>query len=430
MKVLIAGAGIGGLTAALSLHDGGVDRVDLLEVAPQLRPMGAGVNLLPNAVRELASLGLYHALAARAVQTTEVRYYNNHGDLILREPRGRCGGYDWPQLSIHRGELEMVLADAVRTRLGATRVRTGTRVVGVSTGSGVQVDVLRDGTPERLTADVLIGADGIRSAVRRALSVEEAEPVWNGMVVWRGMTWAPPIRRANSMVIAGDGTRKVVVYALTPPRTDGQVLLNWAASQRLDDLSADRADWNRRVPAAKFAVGFADWQVADTVITDLFDRAASCFEYPMVDREPLATWSKGPVTLLGDAAHAMHPMGSNATTQAVIDARALAYFLATIPDIERALAGYEQERRPVTTRVQLANREMGPEAVIDIVAARAPGGFTSVDEVLPAATLHQVSERYAALAAFDRRSVNTRSPYDVRRARLVGTTQAPQPLGA
>jgi len=182
----------------------------------------------------------------------------------------------------------------------------------------------------------------------------------------------------------------------------------------------DRSDWNRRVPAAKFAAGFAGWRVAGTVVTDLFEGADSCFEYPMLDRDPLPAWSRGSVTLLGDAAHAMQPMGSNATTQAVIDARALAFFLATETGVERAALAYEQHRRPMTTRVQLANRDMGPEAVINVVTARAPGGFTTVDEVLPVSVLHGIRDRYAALASFDRSSVNARSPYDIRRARLVG----------
>jgi 2-polyprenyl-6-methoxyphenol hydroxylase-like FAD-dependent oxidoreductase len=420
--VVITGGGIGGLTAALSLHDAGAERVQVLEVAPELRPLGAGVNLLPNAVRELAALGLYHEVAAVAVPTTELRYHNQHGDLILCESRSRGTDYDWPQLSIHRGVLQMLLAEAVRTRLGDRCLQLGSQVVGFAErpGSGVHVDLVRDGRRTSEEADVLVGADGIRSTVRRVLHREIGEPVWNGMVVWRGTTWAWLADQGNSMIIAGDGICKIVFYAISPPRADGKVLLNWAASRRLDDVEVDRSDWHRRVPAEKFSGEFEGWRVGDILITDLFTGADACFEYPMLDREPLAGWTRGPVTLLGDAAHAMQPMGSNATTQAIIDARALGYFLATTPDPERALADYERHRLPVTTKVQLANRSMGPEAVIDMVTALAPDGFTSVEDVVPGPALRAVSTGYAELAEFDAGSVNIRSPYDVRRARLLG----------
>lgn len=419
--MLIAGAGIGGLTAALSLHDSGFDQVEVVEVAPELRPLGAGVNLLPNAVRELAALGLYHQIVAVSVPTTEVCYHNDRGDMILRESRSRSGGYDWPQLSVHRGRLQMLLVEAVQTRLGRNCVRTGCRVTGFAepSGSGVRVDITRDGRTTTVEADVLIGADGIRSTVRRALYEEAREPVWNGIVAWRGMTWSTPIGPGNCMIIAGDGTRKVVFYAISPPRNDGRVLLNWAASAQFNGLEIDRSDWNRRVPAEKVAALFAGWKVAGTLVTDLVYDTEACFEYPVEDCNPLPRWSRGPVTLLGDAAHAMQPMGSNGTTQAILDARAVAYFLAVSSDPIEALADYERHRRPLTTRVQLANRDMGPEAVIDIVAAGALGGFAPVDDDWPYRELREVATKYAELAAFDRASVNMRSPYDVRRARLV-----------
>ncbi|WP_424187697.1 FAD-dependent monooxygenase [Actinokineospora sp. G85] len=418
MDVLIAGAGIGGLVAALALHDAGFDRVAVVESAPVVRPVGAGLNLLPNAVRELAALGLYRAVAARAVNTTEVRYHTQRGELIVAEPRGRSAGWDWPQLSVRRGDLQSALLEAVRTRFGPRAVRTGVRVTGVD---GQVVRAEHNGRAVAFRPDVLVGADGIHSAVRRALT-GPSEPTWCNTVVWRGMTWSPPPHRAGSMIIAGDGERKVVVYAVTPPRPgDGRVLLNWAASLRTTPgAQVDRSDWNTPVPAAKFAPGFAGWMAEGLDLAALFEGADGCFEYPMVDREPLTAWTRGTTTLVGDAAHPMAPMGSNATTQAVVDGRALAYFLATADDPAQGLLAYEAHRRPVTTRVQLANRVMGPEVVIDLVAALAPDGFGAVGEVLPPDELRGVGERYAALAAFDRGSANARSPYDVRRARLVG----------
>jgi 2-polyprenyl-6-methoxyphenol hydroxylase-like FAD-dependent oxidoreductase len=418
MDIVIAGAGIGGLTTALSLHDGGMDRVVVLESAPRLMPVGAGINLLPNAVRELAALGLYHEVADHAAHLHEVWYCNQHGDLILREPRGRSADCDWPQLSLRRGDLQLALADAVRVRLGEQKLRSGTRVTGMRNGTHRLVVRTTAGDVE---ASVLVGADGIHSTVRRALFGEEPAPVWNGTVVWRGLAWSRPPSPAGRMVIAGDGTRKVVAYAVTPPREDGRVLLNWAASRRFGEHRAvDRTDWNTGVPAAKFAPGFAGWRVAGVDLVELFESTESCFEFPMLDRDPLPAWTSGRATLLGDAAHAMAPMGSAAATQAVVDARAVAYFLGVAPDVETALAQYERHRRPATTRIQLANRDLGPEAVIDVVARRAPGGFSTVEDVCCPADLRAICDDYAALAAFDRHGVNIRSPYDIRRARLVG----------
>ncbi|WP_255293310.1 FAD-dependent monooxygenase, partial [Streptomyces niveus] len=231
--------------------------------------------------------------------------------------------------------------------------------------------------------DVLIGADGIRSAVRAALNPGEGEPPWNGMLVWRGVSRVPAQRAGTFMFIAGDDRQKAVVYPMTHPGGSGgrdrDVLVNWALAMPATEIAgARRGDWNRPVPVAKFAHHYAGWEFDGVSVPEVLAAADGAFEYPMVDREPLARWTHGRTTLIGDAAHAMYPIGSNGATQSIVDARALAHALATHPDRAEALTAYERERRPAMTELQLANRQQGPEVVITLAHRRAPGGFTDI----------------------------------------------------
>ncbi|MFJ8662604.1 FAD-dependent monooxygenase [Streptomyces sp. NPDC093795] len=423
--VVIAGGGIAGLTAALALHAAGFERVTVVEAAPAIRPVGAGLNLMPNAVRELDALGLLDALEAGALRTRELRYYHRSGGLISREPRGLGAGYRWPQLSIHRGHLQQVLAGAVRARLGPAALVTGVRVSGV--------ELLPDGRPRlrlehregavrgraSLEPDVLVGADGIRSAVRAALHPGEGGPPWNGMLVWRGVSRMPARAVGAFMLIAGDDRQKAVVYPMgRPTGQTREVLVNWALARPAEPTCASpeerlRGDWNRPVPVEAFLPYYAGWEFDGVSVPDILRAADSAHEYPMVDREPLDRWTHGRTTLIGDAAHAMYPVGSNGATQSIVDARALAHALARHPDPAEGLAAYERERRPVTTALQRANRERGPEVVIDLAHARAPQGFTDIHEVIPAEELAAISGRYAATGAFDPTTVNQGSPYEV-----------------
>lgn len=426
--IMIVGGGVAGLTAALALHAAGFARITVVEAAREIRPVGAGLNLMPNAVRELDALGVLGAVERGAVRTRELRYYHRSGSLISRDPRGLRAGYLWPQLSVHRGELQRVLAEAVRARLGPSALLTGVRVTGV--------EPLPDGMPERrprvtleyrdgarrgsasLEPDLLIGADGIRSAVRAALNPGEGAPPWNGAVVWRGVSRMPAERAGTFMFIAGDDTHKAVVYPLTEPGTEGTVQVNWAllgpgsAAHDAED-GAYRGDWNRVVDVGDFAHRFAGWEFGGVRVAEVLAAAEAAYEYPMVDREPLASWTRGRTTLIGDAAHAMYPVGSNGATQSVVDGRALAHALATHRDPVAALAAYEADRRPVTTALQRANRRQGPEVVINLAHERAPGGFRDVDTVIPPSERAAIAARYAAQGAFDRETVNAGSPYGV-----------------
>ncbi|MFD3523012.1 flavin-dependent oxidoreductase [Streptomyces sp. NPDC058653] len=419
--IMIAGGGIAGLTAALSLHAAGFEHVTVVEAARESRPLGAGLNIMPNAVRELDALGLLARLDECAVRTGELRYYHRGGGLISREPRGLAAGYLWPQLSIHRGDLQRVLADAVRERLGGDAVVAGVRVAGVETSAQGRPRVLlahREGRAAgaaSLEPDVLIGADGIRSAVRAALNPGEGEPPWNGLLVWRGVSRVPADRAGAFMFIAGDDRQKAVVYPMTHPSgPEGHVLVNWALAMPATDIAgAERGDWNRPVPVAKFAHHYAGWEFDGVGVPEVLAAADRAFEYPMVDRDPLTRWTHGRTTLIGDAAHAMYPIGSNGATQSIVDARALAHAMATHPGPGEALGAYETERRPAMTELQLANRRQGPEVVITLAHTRAPDGFTDISDVIPAAELAEIAARYATTGAFDPATVNAGSPYEL-----------------
>ncbi|WP_405871379.1 FAD-dependent monooxygenase [Streptomyces zaomyceticus] len=427
--IVIAGGGVAGLTAALALHAAGFERVTVVEAAPAIRPVGAGLNLMPNAVRELDSLGLLDALEAGALRTRELRYYHRSGGLISREPRGLGAGYRWPQLSVHRGHLQQVLAGAVRARLGPAALVTGVRVTGVELPPGRRPRLRlehREGAVKgraSLEPDVLIGADGIRSAVRAALHPGEGGPSWNGTLVWRGVSRMPARAVGSFMLVAGDDRQKAVVYPMgRPTGPDREVLVNWALARPAERTCRTGAvpgeerflgDWNRPVPVETFLPFYEGWEFDGVRVPDILRAADSAYEYPMVDREPLDRWTRGRTTLIGDAAHAMYPIGSNGATQSIVDARALAHALARHPDPAEGLAAYERERRPVTTALQRANRELGPEVVINLAHARAPQGFTDIHDVIPAEELADIACRYAATGAFDPTTVNQGSPYEV-----------------
>lgn len=406
MKALIAGAGIGGLTAALFLNRAGIE-VEILERAEELRELGVGINILPHAVRELAELGLLAELERTGIATRELIYTNRFGQTVWREPRGLAGGHAYPQVSIHRGHLLGILHRAVLDRLGPAAIRTGWRLEGFGQSADrVEIGIAdRSGTFRSLSGDLLIGADGIHSAVRAQLYPDEGPPVWNGVMLWRGCTHWSRWRDGRTMAIAGGNFAKFVFYPIAPPEEEsGLCLTNWAVMARTGEPGSPpprREDWSR--PGRLIdALAF----VRDHFRLDFVDPAAiirstaTFFEYPNCDRDPLSAWSFGRVTLLGDAAHPMYPVGSNGASQAIIDARSLVQHLAGTAPVEQALSAYDAERRPATEKIVLSNRKGGPERVIDLVEARAPHGFDDVETVASHAEREAVVKGYARLAGF------------------------------
>jgi 2-polyprenyl-6-methoxyphenol hydroxylase-like FAD-dependent oxidoreductase len=415
-RIVIAGAGIAGLTAALALHAKGFKQVRVIERAHVIRPLGSGINVLPHAVRELDALGLLDTLAPHCVLTGELLYMNHLGDCIWREERGVAAGYRWPQLSIQRGLLQEQLLQAVIDAFGADAVRTGIDVTGVRSGDGgalLDCTDRGDGDQFQLEADLVVGADGIRSAVRRVLNPLEGPPPANGLVVFRGMVWGASFLSGRSMIIAGNGLRKIVLYPMAVDPVNGKVLLNWAAAMPEDaGAGFTRGDWNQPVPASSFAHAFAGWNVAGVKPDELMLASPDTFVYPMVDRASLASWSRDDnVVLIGDAAHAMYPIGSNGATQSIIDGCALAHHLAAEGSVAAGVAAYEADRLPRMTELQAANRRQGPEVVIDLACQRAPDGFKERSEVFGEGELEEIAANYRRVSSMELARVNRPSPY-------------------
>lgn len=410
MRVVIVGAGIGGLSLALSLHAAGIDAV-VCEATPQIRPLGVGINLLPHAVRELTELGLDDALAARAIPTGALMYANRFGQEIWREPRGRAAGYAWPQHSIHRGVLQGLLLEAVRDRLGDAAILTDHEAIGAdsdATGATVRFRSRTTGAPlHAQRGDVVVACDGIHSPLRAQAYPDEGPPIWNRRVLWRATTRAAPYLDGRTMVMAGHQDVKFVCYPID--ETGEDAVINWIAELRFaDEATWRREDWNRPGRLEDFLPVFEGWRFPWLDVPALIRGAEAIYEYPLVDRDPVDRWTFGRVTLLGDAAHPMYPIGSNGASQAILDARTLAYDLATAPDAETALARYEAARRPPTSGLVLANRGNGPEQVMQMAEERAPHGFAHIHDVISPAELEGVAANYKRLAGFDPEALSRR----------------------
>ena len=405
MDIVVAGGGIGGLTTALTLSRLG-HRVTVLESARSVQPLGVGINLLPHAVEVLAGLGLLPELRAMAVETGALVFANRHGQTIYRDARGLDGGYSHPQLSIHRGRLQMRLWDECVQVLGADRVLCGQRVTGASQeGERVRIAVESESGTRHLDAGLLVAADGIHSAIRRQFHPDEGPPRWNGMMMWRGTTVAPAFLDGRTMVQAGHRRAKFVVYPIEPVRADGTQLINWICDRRLREdgfggglVAPSREDWSKPGSIDDLLPTFGAWRFEWLDVPGLIRRATQLLEWPMVDRDPLPQWSHGRITLLGDAAHPMYPIGSNGATQAILDARCLADSLAANPDPVAALKTYEAERLPMTAKIVEMNRQEGLDRVLDVVEERAPEGFTRLEDVIDPREVEEIVLRYKAAA--------------------------------
>lgn len=418
MQCAIVGGGIGGLAAALSLHAAGLRDLTVFESATAMRELGVGINLLPHAVRELTELGLETVLAEHAIPTAQLSYHTKRGERIWGEARGRAAGYRWPQFSIHRGVLLRLLYEAVCDRLGRDSVRTGHKLVSFREASQDRVNSVFEAgtaTPIEVESDLLIGADGVHSTVRDALVPGEGPPKWNGVTMWRGVSEADPFLDGRSMIIAGTFARRIVVYPISPThRERGRALINWVAELRQSDAQQmPPQEWEHRGRLEDVLEHFGSY-VFDWLDFPAVARAApEIFQYPMVDRDPLDRWRRGRVTLLGDAAHPMYPVGSNGASQAILDARVLALHLASDAGIDTALDAYEDERRPATARIVELNRQVGPEQCMEIVEERAPDGFEKIEDVISQEELVEIASRYKKVAGFDRDALNSRASFSV-----------------
>jgi 2-polyprenyl-6-methoxyphenol hydroxylase-like FAD-dependent oxidoreductase len=422
MKILIAGGGIGGMTLALALLDAGITDIEVFETSSSIKELGVGINVLPHATRELTELGLLDDLYATAIPTAELAYYNRHGQRIWGEPRGLAAGYNWPQFSIHRGELLGLLHRALEQRLGAERIHTGHHLSSFSQKDGrVRIELADRRTGASLGSvdgDLLVGCDGVHSVVRKAFYPAEGPPKWNGITMWRGTTVGTPFLGGRTMIMAGHFARRMVVYPISRQHElEGRSLINWVAEHKTAaDQPMPVQDWEHRAEAEEAVAPFAAYTFDFLDVPAMIRGAEIIYRYPMVDRDPLPTWNFGRVTLLGDAAHPMYPVGSNGASQAIIDARILARELALQRSIEDAVAAYDTQRRPATAAVVLANRQVGPEQCMEIVEQRAPDGFTDLHAIISTEELEAISRRYKQTAGFDPRVLNERPSLSVGRA--------------
>jgi 5-methylphenazine-1-carboxylate 1-monooxygenase len=409
MKIAIAGAGIGGLTAAMCLHRAGFE-VEVFEAVNELRPLGVGINIQAGAVRILSGLGLEPALAATGIETRELRYANRHGQTIWADPRGRHAGLPWPQFSIHRGELQMILFEAAKRMLGSDRIKFGRRIIDFEQrGNKVFARFCdRDGkTVEENQSDILVGADGIHSVVRAHFYPDEGPPKWQGILMWRGVTVGKPYLGGATMVQAGHHTQKFVCYPISRAHAErGEALINWICDlYQGPHATPPREDWNKPGKLEDFLPRYAGWNFGWLDVPDVIRNAHTILEFPMVDRDPLPRWSHGRITLLGDAAHPMYPIGSNGASQSIIDGEAITQELLVGDDPEKALQRYEQRRLPPMARIVESNRRKGIDVMLDLVEQRAPQGFANLEAVLPADELERIVGDYKKLAAQDRETL-------------------------
>jgi 2-polyprenyl-6-methoxyphenol hydroxylase-like FAD-dependent oxidoreductase len=407
MEIAIVGAGIGGLTLALALHQAGI-ACRVYEAAPSWKPLGVGINLLPHAMRELAELGVGAALERVAVPTQEVVFCNRFGQFIRREPRGRAAGYAWPQLSIHRADLHEALLAAVHERLGLSAVVLGAKCTGFAHDESGVTLAFEGGASAR--AQAAIGCDGIHSALRKLLHPHEGPLSYQGINMWRGVTRAKPYLTGASMVIGGWlEVGKLVVYPIRDAiDAEGRQLVNWVA-----EVQSPRnvmQDWNLGGRLEDFLPAFESWTFAWLDCASLLRAADLVLEYPMVDREPLPFWTRGRVTLLGDAAHPMYPRGSNGAGQAILDARTLAGCLKRERDVPAALKAYETARLAPAYEVVLANRSSGPDALLREVHRRTGDRpFARIDDVISEAEMRALADNYQRIAGFERETLERRA---------------------
>ena len=414
MNVVIVGGGIGGLTLALLLHRAGID-CRIYEAAPTMRPLGVGINILPHASKIFAELGLDEALARVSILTGEAVFFNRFGQLIYREPLGCAAGYEHPQYSIHRGELQQVLLDAVNDRLGPDGVVTSCKCVAVDQDrEGATARFENPATGESMAsprADVVVGCDGLHSTVRKLLHPDEGPPLYSGVNMWRGVAVWPPVLSGASMIRAGWlKTGKMVIYPIRDNVDgEGRQLVNWVAE--IETSKYRQRDWTRPGELGDFIGAFEDWHFEWLDVPRFLESAETILEFPMVDQDPLPWWSQGRITLLGDAAHPMYPRGSNGAGQAILDARALAEALKSHSSPADALKSYEAERLPLTANVVRMNRTNPPDAILREVFERTGDKpFDRIDDVISERELVALSEGYKRVAGFDRESLRTRGP--------------------
>ncbi len=405
MRIAIVGGGIVGLTTALSLARVGFKPI-VYEAVRRPSPLGVGINVLPHAMREITELGLLDKFRKLGVSIEDLMYRMADGREVWYEPRGIAAGYDWPQIAIHRGRLQMLLLEEVRSALGDDAVRFGHALDSLAPheqGAALGfIDRDTRAAVAQIDADLVIATDGIHSAVRRHFYPQEGIPKWSGVSLFRGTTLLPKDQVGPLMHWTGHSRQKFAAYPIAIESDSGEILFNWICDLKTAEAgSTPREDWNHVAAREPLLPRYAGWQWSGVDVPKIVAAAGDVFEFPMVDRDPLPRWTHGRVTLAGDAAHPMYPIGSNGATQGIIDARCLAFHLKTAPDIDEGLARYETERREATSRIVLTNRAHGPDKCLEIAATRAADPATDLAAVFSMEERAKIAQDYKLIAGFD-----------------------------
>jgi 5-methylphenazine-1-carboxylate 1-monooxygenase len=414
-KVIIAGGGIGGLSLALTLDQIGVPFV-VFESVQKLRPLGVGINLQPNAVRELYDMGIdAEELDEIGLPAKEWALVGLNGNDIYAEPRGLLAGYNWPQYAVHRGQFQMLLYNQVCERAGADVVRLGHQVTGYEENADGTVSALidlADGTAVRETGRLMIGADGLHSAVRAQMHPDQPPIHWGGAIMWRGTTLANPIRTGSSFIGLGTYSQRMVIYPIShPDPSTGLAAINWIAEVTVDNSHGwQSSGWFEPVEIDEFIHHFEDWTYDWLDVPELLRSANIAYQNAMIDRDPVSTWIDGNVALLGDAAHPMYPTGSNGASQAIVDARVLGATLIEHGVTQDALAVYDKQLCGPISKVVLRNRGAGPFGLLNMVDEKCGGAFDDIDDIIPPAERNEFMARYKAAAGFAIEKLNSSPP--------------------
>jgi 5-methylphenazine-1-carboxylate 1-monooxygenase len=412
MKALIIGGGIGGLCTALCLKKAGFE-VKIFESVKEIRPLGVGINTLPHSVRVLTNLGLEEKIAKNAVETKDLLYFNRYGQKFWEEPRGKFAGYKWSQFSIHRGNFQMLLFDEVVQKIGIENIFTNHHLASFQETNNEVIATFINRETDKIIhqekGDILIGADGINSVVRQQLYPNEGEPCYSGNILYRGTTMMKPFLSGSSMVMIGSLKQKMVAYPINPNLDEnGNQLINWVANlKETDTEKITERDWNRQADKARLVEIYKKWNFDWLDVPTMIEQSPAVYEFPMSDRNPLDRWTFGRVTLLGDAAHPMYPIGSNGASQAILDADCLTEMLINEPNPLIALQKYDAERVPATAKVVMQNRAKGPDQIMDMMEERFPEGFS--ENEIPHDELETVMNHYKKIAGFDVQSLNQKS---------------------
>ncbi len=395
------------MAMALTCHQLGL-KAQIFEAVSEIKPLGVGINLQPNAVRELIDLGLEDLLADIGIQAEEWALFTKSGELVWAEARGLKAGYNWPQYSVHRGQLLMGLLAAVKNRLGNDAVVTNARFTQYKVaGSGVSAKFTAiDGTTYWVNGTLLIGADGIHSQVRNQMHPSQGQPNWGGAVMWRGISEGLPTRTQNSFVLVGSMRQRFICYPISKPDQEtGLSKINWIAELTLPThASATQSDWNSTAEIEDFINPFNHWQFDWIDVPALIKGTDAVYEYPMVDRDPVDKWVDGPIALIGDAAHAMYPVGSNGASQGIVDARVLGAKLKALGMTVEALMAYQATVLPAVNELILRNRGAGPIGILGVIEQREP--FQSIDDVINKDEISEFMSAYKKAAGFALSTLN------------------------